>query len=108
MTSYWVVQVLYHLLYTVGGLTAIALLRVALMALLVGTLVLRSARRDIPSSWRSAIMGIILLRIYPFERPQIFSFVFFSLLLLVLERLETRTPGCPLAPLRSLSRCRCS
>lgn len=87
MTSYWLVQVLYHLLYTFGGLTAIALLRVALMALLVGTLIMRSPRRDILVFLGSAIMGVILMRIYPFERPQIFSFIFFSLLLLLLDRL---------------------
>jgi hypothetical protein len=95
MTSYWVVQVLYHLLSSLGGLRAIALLRVALMALLVGTLFLRRSGRNTPVFLGATLLGVILLRIYPFERPQIFSFVFFSLLLLALDRLRSAPPGAP-------------
>jgi len=92
MTQYWVVQVLYHALYTFGGLTAIALLRAALMALLVCTLILRSPRRDSLVCLGATLLGIILMRMYPFERPQIFSFIFFSLLLLLLDRLLHAPP----------------
>ncbi len=93
MNMYWAVQVLYHLLYTADGLTAIALLRVALMVLLVGTLILRSPRRDSLLFLGSALLGIMLLRLFPFERPQIFSFFFFSLLLLVLKWLKNAPPA---------------
>lgn len=88
MTSYWPVQVLYNVLYSFGGLTAIALLRVALMVLLIGSLVLRSAGRDAAVFLGATLLGVILMRIFPFERPQIFSFIFFSLLLLVLDHLK--------------------
>lgn len=93
MTSYWIVQVLYHVLYSIGDLTAIALLRVALMSLLVGSLVLRFARRNVAVFLATALLGIILMRGYPLERPQAFSFIFFSLLLLVLERLKKPPPA---------------
>jgi hypothetical protein len=93
MTSYWIVQVLYHLLHSCGDLTAIALLRAALLSLLVGSLVLRCSRRDGAVLLAVALLAVVLTRGYPLERPQIFSFVFFSLLLLALERLKSAPPG---------------
>lgn len=93
MTSYWAVQVLYHLLYSFGDLTAISLLRAALLCLLIGSLVLRCARRDALVCLAAVLLGIILMRGYPLERPQIFSFIFFSLLLLVLDRVKSSPPA---------------
>lgn len=98
MTSYWIVQVVYHLLHSFGDLTAIALLRVALMALIVGSLVVRCSRRDTAVLLAATLLGVILMQGYPLERPQIFSFVLFSVLLLLLERLKSAPPGASVLP----------
>ncbi len=90
MTSYWMVQILYHLLHAVGGLTAIALLKCALMGILVGSLWAQRRGRDPLLFASTLLLGVIVLRLYSYERPQVFSFVYFSLLLLVLDRLRSR------------------
>jgi hypothetical protein len=94
MTSYWLVQVAYHYLYAAWGLTGIVLLRALLMALLGLSLVLRRERDGSLVFPAALLLAVVLMRIYMFERPQAFSFVFFSFLLLALDRARS-------APLRA-------
>ena len=66
MTSYWLMQVLYHLVHAAGGLAAIAVLRCVLMALLVGSLFLRRAGSAPLVLLGSALLGVITFRNYAF------------------------------------------
>lgn len=93
MTSYWAVQVLYHLVHARGGLPGIVALRVVLMAFLVGSLLFRRIGADRLIFLGNVLLGVIVLRVYLFERPQVFSFLFFSLLLLALDRIRRAAPG---------------
>ncbi len=92
MTSYWLVQVAYHLLHATGGMAAIVALKMLLMALF---LLIMWLRRE---GERLLYLGLILLAvvmmgIFPFERPQTVSFIFFALLLYLLDGFRRSSRG---------------
>lgn len=86
--SYWVVEVAYHLLHAAAGMAGIAALRLVLLLLLVGSLFLRREGKDPLVFLGTTLLVVLALRFYLFERPQIFSFVCFSFLLLLLDRIR--------------------
>ncbi len=91
MTSYWVVQVIYHLLFSAGGMGAIVAFKLLLMALFIVALLARK-EGDSFIYLGLLVMAVILMGLYSFERPQIVSFIFFALLLHQLERFRRPPP----------------
>jgi hypothetical protein len=86
LTSYWFSQIIYAALYSLGGWWGIALLRVALVGALA---VLFAARCDLRQPAKVSLLLLVavqILEVYPLERPQVFSFVFFAALLVLLDR----------------------
>jgi len=86
LTSYWISQVLYHLICDRWGLPGIVVLKFLLALLLVAALI--KLRRGDPLVHAALVLVSLLLfyRLYLFDRPQIFSFVLYATLLLLLEK----------------------
>ncbi len=94
LTTYWLSQVLYHLVHRLGGFPGIVALKAAVALLFVLTLV--KLRRGDPVVCDALLLAALplLLGLFLFDRPQAFSFLFFALLLLLLERQRSaRPPG---------------
>jgi len=89
MTSYWVVQIVYHLVHATGGMTGIAALRAILLLLVIFSLLLRREGKDHLVFLGTTLLVVLAARMYPFERPQIFSFVYCSFLLLLLDLIRS-------------------
>jgi len=93
LTSYWLSQTLYYFIYYLGGYGGIMGMRFVIVSLLC--IVLYKLGRP---AEKSVVLGIIflvmivLLRTYPMERPQVFSFLFFAVLLYQLNQLCTVSP----------------
>lgn len=87
LRSYWLSQVLYWLCYKLSGLNGIILLRVLLLSLLLVFIYKRIKVVEDPLliSGLLIVFTVNLLSLYPMDRPQVWSFVFFALLLLVLN-----------------------
>lgn len=87
LTSYWLAQVIYYGLYDALGWWGIVLLRIVLAGLLAYVIHKRcSSDRWIDTSLLIIAM-LVLMSVYPLERPQVFSFLGFAVLLYVLDRL---------------------
>lgn len=92
MTSYWAMQVLFHLAYAAGGLTGIVVLRVLLGALLLLALAGGKSGDDFVFLGLLAFAAAIFSQ-YPVERPQYASFIFFGILLVLLAGIRTAPAG---------------
>lgn len=93
LTSYWLSQVLYHLLYLSGGFPALIALRFILAALLVRVM-FRQSKGDRFIFTSLLALAAVVLSLYPLERPQAFSFVCFAALFgLLLTFLEPAPAG---------------
>ena len=93
LRGFWLGQLLYHGVYRLGGFDGLALLRVPLVALLA---VLLWRRREGDPLYDLALLVLALLALlgmYPLDRPQVFSFLFFAALLLLLERIRAGRAG---------------
>lgn len=88
LTSYWLGQVAYYQAYQLGGMKAIVLLR----AVIAGALIIMTLRlcRCSPEAGAalSLLFLLVLLKLFPLERPQSFSFLAFALLLQLLIKLR--------------------
>lgn len=86
LQSYWLGQVLYHQVHGRWGIPGIVALKLLLAAVLV--LALLKTRRGDPVVQAALALAALplLFGVFPFDRPQTFSFVCFALLLLLLER----------------------
>lgn len=86
LTSYWLSQTIYAALYALGGWWGILLVRVALVGIMAALFASRCDQRQ-PANIGLLFLGAIqLLEAYPLERPQMFSFVCFTALLVLLDR----------------------
>ncbi len=92
LTSYWLGQTTFHLLHRAGGFPAIVLLKFLLVGLLVLALLPRS-RGDRPVFAGVLLLGLVVLGVFSFERPQAFSLVLYAALLALLERLRRAPPA---------------
>lgn len=91
LTSYWLSQVLYYSLYSILGYPGILLLRVIIALSIIYFLFKRLSRKGIsPMIYLPLILFAMLILImnYKWERPQTFSFVFFGILLYLLDELK--------------------
>jgi hypothetical protein len=88
LRSYWLSQVLYWLNYRIMGFSGIVLLRFFLAFSLI-FLIYKRTKRIVNE--RLLILSLLfvfsinLLSVYPMDRPQVWSFLFFALLLFILE-----------------------
>jgi len=85
LTSYWLSQVVFYLAYLSGGLSGIVALRFLVLTALLYVLGRRMRGDTVISPALLIIFVIAFLEIYPLDRPQVFSFIFFALLLNELE-----------------------
>jgi len=89
LTAYWLSQVSYHMIHGLLGFPGIVALKFCIAALLV--LALLKLRRGDPVVHASLVLAVLplLFGLYPFDRPQAFSFLFFAVLLVLLEKERT-------------------
>lgn len=88
LTSYWLSQVFYYGIYSLGGWWGFFVLRGLLCAALAALLLLRGDRDSRAYPLLVAAVMLALLRDFPVERPQFFSFVLFALLLVAFRKLD--------------------
>jgi hypothetical protein len=93
LKAYWLSQVVYHLIHGAWGMPGIVALKLLLAATLVLTL-LKLRRGDQLVNAALTLTALpLFFGVYPFDRPQAFSFVYFALLLVFLERERTAVPA---------------
>ena len=87
--AYWLSQITYHLIHERWGFPGLAALKLLVAASLV--LVLLKMRRGDPVVHAALTLAVLplLFGVYPFDRPQVFSFLFFAVLLARLEKERT-------------------
>ena len=98
LTSFWLSQVTYHLFYLAGGTSGIALLRFLIVGILLFTFWKRKHGDNIIYLGLIMIFLTFFLKLYPVERPQVFSFLFFAILLYLLETITREKMSHPPAP----------
>lgn len=91
LTGYWLSEVIFYLLYAGGGMSGIVVLRFILVGMLI-YLMLKRRRGDFLLHMGLLLMFLTsLLKTFPIERPQVFSFLFFAVLLLLLDNIRDDT-----------------
>lgn len=94
LTAYWLAQLVYYLVHAALGMPGIAGLRF-LLALLIVLALLRLRRGDAVIHAALVLAALpLLFSVYHLDRPQVFSFLFFAVLLFLLER-ERSSPAAP-------------
>jgi hypothetical protein len=91
LTSYWLSQVSYYTLYYLFGYPGIMGLRVFIFLAIAYLIYKRSDIRGIPAIIYLPLILITMLIFsmnYKWERPQVFSFVFFGLLLYLFDEIK--------------------
>jgi hypothetical protein len=93
LVAYWLTQVGYHLIHSLLGMLGIAALKYLVFCLIVAAMV--KLRRGDPVIHAALILSVIPMLgvLYTYDRPQAFTFLFFPMLLLILERERTSPPG---------------
>jgi len=89
LTAYWLSQVSYHLIHDRLGMPGIVVLKLVVALLFV--LALLKLRRGDPVVHAALVLVVLplLFCLYPLDRPQAFSFLFFAVLLARLEKERT-------------------
>ncbi|MBI5641702.1 MAG: hypothetical protein HZA17_14900 [Nitrospirae bacterium] len=88
LTSYWLTQVLYYLIHRAAGFPGIISLRFIIISLLVFVMWRRNRGDRFLNMGLLAAFLVQLLSSVNMDRPQLFSFLFFACLLLLLDRLR--------------------
>ena len=88
LTGYWLSQITYSLFYQISGLLGIVFLRFITVAALVFIMFKRRYGDNTLYAGLILLFIVSILETFPIERPQVFSFLFFALLLLFLEKLR--------------------
>ena len=81
-THEWLAQIILSLLFTTFGATGIILLRGMIASICMGLLLLLNRRRVFPNILL-AVWAVVITKGSFLERPQLFTFVFFALFLLL-------------------------
>lgn len=93
LKQYWLGQLALYGVWLVGGIPGIVLFRCAIyMVILIFLFVWMKRRQEGYAPFVLVFLLANLLCSYPNERPQIFSFLFFPLLLYLLETLRQQSP----------------
>lgn len=93
LKQYWLGQLALYGLWLLGGIPALVLFRAFIYMAILGFLLVWMARRQ--EGYAPFLLVFLvgnLLVEYPNERPQLFSFFFFPVLLFLLETLRQQTP----------------
>jgi hypothetical protein len=89
LTSYWVSQVLFHLVHSLSGFTGIVLLRFFFAAALLAAVWQRLEGDAVVGAALLLLFDVLFLGMYALERPQVLSFICFATLLGLLERVKS-------------------
>ena len=81
LTSYWLSQVIYSLFHLAGGMNGIILFRFFIASMFIYVLLKRNQGDMIVYIALVMIFMVNLLSFFPLERPHVFSFLFFAILL---------------------------
>lgn len=89
LKGYWLSQIIYYLLYLAGGLTAVCILGATAMVATIFLVWRILLVRNIPGtvSLIALVPAVAAMGFFSEHRPQQFSFLFFALLLYLLERI---------------------
>jgi tetratricopeptide (TPR) repeat protein len=91
LTSYWLSQVTYYTLYSFFGYPGIIALRFLILGLIIYFLTKRLITKGISYSLYAPLIAfslLVLILTYPMDRPQVFSFLFFTILFYLLDELD--------------------
>ncbi len=97
LTSYWLSQISFHLFYLMGGIPGIFILRAMVAAALLYFLIKRKHGDNALYGGLLVLCFVVILKLFPMERPQVFSFLFFALLLYLAEKIRDPETARPLA-----------
>jgi hypothetical protein len=87
LSGYWPAQVLYYALYSFFGMNGIFLLKMLLIAGIGHSIYIRGRESDrVLHLALTLLAGTALFKVYPLERPHVFSFLFFSMLLYLIPK----------------------
>ncbi len=87
LTSYWLTQVIYYLIYSISGFNGITILKIFLGIAILFFIYIIGKRADrVILLSLIALAAMSLFHLYPMERPQVFSFLFFAILIYILEK----------------------
>jgi len=89
LTAYWLAQVTYHLIDLVCGLRGIVFLRFVLTGALACIMLKRKHGDNLVYAGLIAVFLTALLELYPMDRPQVFSFIAFAVLLSLMEKIRS-------------------
>ena len=89
LTSYWMSQILYYGLYLAAGFLGIAALRAVIVGLFFYFMTRTPYGDRVVRFGLILIFFIVLLEIFPLERPQVFSFFFFVPLLRIVAKIRS-------------------
>ena len=84
LTSYWLSQIIVYAFYSAGGWAGIILLRFVLAGVVLLILSRSCDLRDSGVVALLTMLAIQFLEVYNLERPQVFSFICFALLMVLL------------------------
>lgn len=93
LTSYWASQLLLHFVHTLGGFNGIVLLRMIIGAALLTVVWKRRSGDALVNAALLLVFAVVFLERYPVERPQVLSFLFFGVLLGLLNNLKEQVDG---------------
>jgi tetratricopeptide (TPR) repeat protein len=106
LSQYWISQIIFYKLYSLTGPPGIILLRAAVFSAFVFLLWFALRKRGFYSSLIISILVAIMLQSSKLDRPQIFSFLFTLILILLIEKFrekpESTTPLYLIPPLMLL------
>lgn len=85
MSSYWLSQVIFWLSYFSAGMVGIVLLKFAIVGSIFLAMVKRREGDRVLYAGLLLLFLSLLLKSYPVERPQAFSFLFFAVMLYLLK-----------------------
>lgn len=106
MSGYWLPQFLYYAVYSVGGFRGLILLRLLVAGLMYWSVIRRMQKFAADRTAMLIVLGLSLLSFFTYfkpERPQTFTFLFFSLLMGMIESAgPERRPPLLLIPLMVL------
>ncbi|MBI4688806.1 MAG: hypothetical protein HY754_00815, partial [Nitrospirae bacterium] len=89
LTSYWLSQIIYYGIYYIAGWNGFIFLRFVIVVAII-CFIYKRARDSNKIIFFSlmTIAMIVFAQIYAVERPQIFSFLFFAILLYLLDEMK--------------------
>lgn len=88
LTSYWFSQLMLHAAVLWNGMTGIILFRFLIAATLIAAMIRRKQGDGVVYAALLVLFAVSTFKFYAFERPQVLSFLFFGILLFILEKIK--------------------